>query len=258
MSLKVVLLRLLHSLTLILYASVTWLCAGIFDIKHVFNRYLNGGLNSTDASFLFVDKPIQNLDHIAFVIYEDDLSIPTLCQLILLSISLQIGDISVAAKSTRSHLEKLKNVDCSEIKCSSSVKGLTVYSKGRSSCVHFMDFSTGHHLVSSAAKCLSSSSLDSVTSNTIDKILYSICPIPSIELTVLFGPPSLVGLLPWHSGETEILKWPSHKSMNSSDFISLLRLYSRITKRWGRISEYSCEFSRLIFIHMYRQRSTRR
>lgn len=101
MGLKVILLRLLHSLTLILYASVTWLFASFFDIKHVFDRYWNGGLNSTASPFLYADKTIQNLDHIAFVIYEDDLSIPTLCQLVLICINLQVGDISVTAKSRR-------------------------------------------------------------------------------------------------------------------------------------------------------------
>ncbi|VDM30898.1 unnamed protein product [Hydatigera taeniaeformis] len=102
MDLKVVFLRLLHSLALIFYACVTWLFAGFFDIKHTFNRHWNGGLNFTSSPFLHVDKPVQDLDHIAFVIYEDDLSIPTLCQLILICVNLQIGDVSITAKARKS------------------------------------------------------------------------------------------------------------------------------------------------------------
>ena len=72
-----------------------------YGLRHIFNRYRDGGLNSTDAPFLYVDKPIQNLDHIAFVIYEDDISVYALCQIVLICVNLQIANVSITAKSSK-------------------------------------------------------------------------------------------------------------------------------------------------------------
>lgn len=138
---KVVCLRFLHSLTLFLYASVTWMFAEFYGLKDLFARCRNGGLNSTDAPFLYVNKPIQNLDHIAFVIYEDDVSVYTICQLILICVNLQIANISFTTKSSisifpfhkkvlnssiselaRSYLEKQDGVHCLDNKCASDIR----------------------------------------------------------------------------------------------------------------------------------------
>lgn len=91
----------LHSLTLFIYATFVWICTYVTESKNIIYRFRDGALNSTDAPFLMLDKPIQNLDHLAFVIYEDNVSIPTLCHLIIICINLQIRDISITAKSSK-------------------------------------------------------------------------------------------------------------------------------------------------------------
>uniref|UniRef100_A0A5K3EGJ9 ditrans,polycis-polyprenyl diphosphate synthase [(2E,6E)-farnesyldiphosphate specific] n=1 Tax=Mesocestoides corti TaxID=53468 RepID=A0A5K3EGJ9_MESCO len=243
MHLKVAFWRFLHTFTLIFYAFAAWLYAEIFDIKYTISRFWNGGMNSTDAPCEFLESPFETLNHIAFVIYEDNLSVPILCQLILICVHLQIKEVSVTVKSAskscvkrlaHSYLQTCSNVFCSEPNSSKEVQSLSVSSKGRNSNIYFLDIHTGQQLMLSAAKSLSSSSKASLTTSAVEKTLHGIFPVSPVSLTVIFGPPSLIGLLPWQSGTTEILKWPSHKCINSSDFAKLLRVYSGISQRWGR------------------------
>lgn len=93
--------RVLHSLTLFIYATIVWFYTYVLESKSIFSRFHSSPLNSTDSPFLMVDRPIQNLDHIVFVIYEDNLSIATICHLIIICINLQIRDISIIAKSSK-------------------------------------------------------------------------------------------------------------------------------------------------------------
>lgn len=81
---------------------------------------------------------------------------------------------------------------------------LLVYSKERSSNVQFLDLNSGHNMLSSAAKSISSSGI-SITPDMVEKTLQNTFPMSPVSLTLIFGPPSLAGLLPWQSIDTEIL-----------------------------------------------------
>ncbi|VDL18874.1 unnamed protein product [Hymenolepis diminuta] len=132
-----------------------------------------------------------------------------------------------------SHLRKTHGVVCLEGDTDKNVLRYRVYSKERLSNVHFLDLNSGHNMLSSAAKSISSSGI-SITPDMVEKTLQNIFPMSPVSLTLIFGPPSLAGLLPWQSIDTEILKWSSHTEMSSSDFINILHTYCAIVKRWGR------------------------
>ncbi|KAM3177161.1 hypothetical protein ACTXT7_005075 [Hymenolepis weldensis] len=103
-----------------------------------------------------------------------------------------------------SHLRKAHGAICLESDTDNNVLQHRVYSKERSSNVQFLDINSGHNILSSAAKSISSSGI-SVTPDMVEKTLQNISPMSPVSLTLIFGPPSLAGLLPWQSIDTEIL-----------------------------------------------------
>uniref|UniRef100_A0A5K3EEY5 Envelope glycoprotein UL130 n=1 Tax=Mesocestoides corti TaxID=53468 RepID=A0A5K3EEY5_MESCO len=169
MHLKVAFWRFLHTFTLIFYAFAAWLYAEIFDIKYTISRFWNGGMNSTDAPCEFLESPFETLNHIAFVIYEDNLSVPILCQLILICVHLQIKEVSVTVKSEPNSSKEVQSLSGNVISLDYK---FAVSSKGRNSNIYFLDIHTGQQLMLSAAKSLSSSSKASLTTSAVEKTLH--------------------------------------------------------------------------------------
>lgn len=93
--------RFLHTAVLLIYACLWWIYSEFSGLKSFINCLWPSCVNSTEPPFIISDKPLTTLNHIAFVIYEDNLSIPALCQLILLCTHFQIDEISVSAKSSK-------------------------------------------------------------------------------------------------------------------------------------------------------------
>ncbi|VDN98938.1 unnamed protein product [Rodentolepis nana] len=103
-----------------------------------------------------------------------------------------------------SYLRKNHGAICIEYCTDKNVLCNRVCSKERSSNVQFLDLNSGHNMLSSAAKSIASSKTP-ITPGVIDKTLQGTYPMSPVSLTLIFGSPSLIGLLPWQSSCTEIL-----------------------------------------------------
>lgn len=96
-----VLWQFFHTALLFLYACTWWVFTEVSVIRFAINRLWFHGLNISNSSSIFSEKPIQNVHHIAFVVNEDDVSIPMLCQMVLLCAHFRIDEISITVKSSK-------------------------------------------------------------------------------------------------------------------------------------------------------------
>ncbi|CAL8087660.1 unnamed protein product [Calicophoron daubneyi] len=74
-----------------------------------------------------------------------------------------------------------------------------------------------------------------ITDVELAEAVQSISSLPDVEMTVNFGDcSSLFGMLPWQGRCAEFLDFPSHWHLKKPDFTRLLVRFGQIKQRWGR------------------------